>query len=102
MTLLDFLGREFLTNVTVRNKRRVVGEEIYNVEYRRRHLNFHNFSQLPSHIDGRTSSGRGNRVVKVSDRGLPGHGFEPSTTKDPPCRAAMHVKSVESAETSSR
>ncbi|GFU69904.1 hypothetical protein TNCV_2470071 [Trichonephila clavipes] len=27
--------------------------------------------------------------------------FEPSTTKDPPCRAAMHVKSVE-AETSSR
>ncbi|GFW11447.1 hypothetical protein TNCV_3809661 [Trichonephila clavipes] len=22
--------------------------------------------------------------------------FEPSTTKDPPCRAAMHVKSVES------
>ncbi|GFV89560.1 hypothetical protein TNCV_993921 [Trichonephila clavipes] len=22
-------------------------------------------------------------------------GFEPSTTKDPPCRAAMHVKSVE-------
>ncbi|GFU18458.1 hypothetical protein TNCV_3787601 [Trichonephila clavipes] len=31
----------------------------------------------------------------VSDRGLPGHEFEPSTTKDPPCRAAMHVKSVE-------
>ncbi|GFV14160.1 hypothetical protein TNCV_526341 [Trichonephila clavipes] len=24
------------------------------------------------------------------------HEFEPSTTKDPPCRAAMHVKSVES------
>ncbi|GFX12349.1 hypothetical protein TNCV_63951 [Trichonephila clavipes] len=23
------------------------------------------------------------------------HEFEPSTTKDPPCRAAMHVKSVE-------
>ncbi|GFV80429.1 neur_chan_LBD domain-containing protein [Trichonephila clavipes] len=32
----------------------------------------------------------------VSDRGLPGHEFDPSTTKDPPCRAAMHVKSVES------
>ncbi|GFX06926.1 hypothetical protein TNCV_1202411 [Trichonephila clavipes] len=32
----------------------------------------------------------------VSDRGLPCHEFEPSTTKDPPCRAAMHVKSVES------
>ncbi|GFT22940.1 hypothetical protein TNCV_1857511 [Trichonephila clavipes] len=29
-------------------------------------------------------------VVKVSDE------FESSTTKDPPCRAAMHVKSVES------
>ncbi|GFT53462.1 hypothetical protein TNCV_3324511 [Trichonephila clavipes] len=27
---------------------------------------------------------------------LPGHEFDPSTTKDPPCRAAMHVKSVES------
>ncbi|GFV34980.1 hypothetical protein TNCV_2098081 [Trichonephila clavipes] len=40
--------------------------------------------------------GRGSRVVQVSDRGLPGHEFEPSTTKDPPCRAAMHVKSVES------
>ncbi|GFS63746.1 RNA-directed DNA polymerase from mobile element jockey [Trichonephila clavipes] len=24
------------------------------------------------------------------------HEFKPSTTKDPPCRAAMHVKSVES------
>ncbi|GFW11431.1 hypothetical protein TNCV_3809501 [Trichonephila clavipes] len=33
---------------------------------------------------------------KVSDRGLPGHEFDPSTTKDPPCRAVMHVKSVES------
>ncbi|GFV28231.1 hypothetical protein TNCV_679191 [Trichonephila clavipes] len=27
--------------------------------------------------------------VKVSDRGLPGHEFDPSTTKDPPCRAAI-------------
>ncbi|GFW29180.1 uncharacterized protein TNCV_4132561 [Trichonephila clavipes] len=41
--------------------------------------------------------GRGNRVVKVSDRGGPCHEFEPSTTKDPPCRAAMQVKSVESS-----
>ncbi|GFT51999.1 hypothetical protein TNCV_2058481 [Trichonephila clavipes] len=40
-------------------------------------------------------SGRGSRVVKVSDRGWPCHEFEPSTTKDPSCRAAMHVKSVE-------
>ncbi|GFY28238.1 hypothetical protein TNCV_4395721 [Trichonephila clavipes] len=40
--------------------------------------------------------GHGSRVVKVSDRGWPCHEFEPSTTKDPPSRAAMHVKSVES------
>ncbi|GFT97391.1 hypothetical protein TNCV_4838181 [Trichonephila clavipes] len=40
--------------------------------------------------------GRGSRVVRVSDRGLPCHEFEPSTTKDPPCRAAMHAKSAES------
>ncbi|GFX98522.1 hypothetical protein TNCV_1501001 [Trichonephila clavipes] len=36
--------------------------------------------------------GRGSRGVKVSDRGRPCHEFELSTTKDPPCRAAMHVK----------
>ncbi|GFW99226.1 transposable element Tcb1 transposase [Trichonephila clavipes] len=29
---------------------------------------------------------RGSRVVKVSDRSLPCHEFEPSTTKYPPCR----------------
>ncbi|GFV05776.1 hypothetical protein TNCV_5035151 [Trichonephila clavipes] len=29
--------------------------------------------------------GRGSPVVRVSDRGLPCHEFEPSTTKDPPC-----------------
>ncbi|GFX16036.1 uncharacterized protein TNCV_4702951 [Trichonephila clavipes] len=40
--------------------------------------------------------GCGNQMVKVSDRGRPCHEFEPSTTKDPPCRAAMHVKSDES------
>ncbi|GFX30992.1 hypothetical protein TNCV_2024951 [Trichonephila clavipes] len=40
--------------------------------------------------------GCGSRVVWVSDRGLPCHEFEPSTTKDPPCRVAKHVKSVES------
>ncbi|GFT06286.1 hypothetical protein TNCV_2990571 [Trichonephila clavipes] len=34
--------------------------------------------------------------IRISDRGLPCHEFEPSTTKDPPCRAAMHVKYVES------
>ncbi|GFU69747.1 uncharacterized protein TNCV_1221351 [Trichonephila clavipes] len=33
--------------------------------------------------------------LEVSDRGLPCHEFEPSTSKDPPCRAVMHVKSVE-------
>ncbi|GFV92537.1 hypothetical protein TNCV_1744421 [Trichonephila clavipes] len=40
---------------------------------------------------------RGSRVVKVSDRGWLCHEFEPSTTKDPPCRAAMHTKSDESS-----
>ncbi|GFU45739.1 hypothetical protein TNCV_3374061 [Trichonephila clavipes] len=30
-------------------------------------------------------------MVKVSDRGWLRHEFDPSTTKDPPCRAAMHV-----------
>ncbi|GFU54311.1 hypothetical protein TNCV_576871 [Trichonephila clavipes] len=41
--------------------------------------------------------GCGSRAVKVSDRDWHCHEFEPSTTKDPPCRAAMHVKSVESS-----
>ncbi|GFX02708.1 integrase catalytic domain-containing protein [Trichonephila clavipes] len=49
--------------------------------------------ELPFEI---VNGGRGSRVVWVSDCGLLCHGFEPSTTKDPPCRAAMHVKSVES------
>ncbi|GFU05486.1 uncharacterized protein TNCV_3291271 [Trichonephila clavipes] len=35
-------------------------------------------------------------ALRRSLRGLPCHEFEPTTTKDPPCRAAMHVKSVES------
>ncbi|GFX44312.1 hypothetical protein TNCV_1097521 [Trichonephila clavipes] len=42
------------------------------------------------------SGGSGGRVVKVKDRGWPCHEFEPNTTKDPSCRAAMHFKSVES------
>ncbi|GFS84497.1 hypothetical protein TNCV_4606761 [Trichonephila clavipes] len=41
--------------------------------------------------------GRGSRVVKLSDRGWPCQEFDPSTTKDPPCRAAMYVESVESS-----
>ncbi|GFU69900.1 hypothetical protein TNCV_2470031 [Trichonephila clavipes] len=32
--------------------------------------------------------GRGSRVLWVSDRGLPCHEFEPSTTKDPPYKLA--------------
>ncbi|PRD27566.1 UNVERIFIED_CONTAM: hypothetical protein NCL1_35006 [Trichonephila clavipes] len=39
--------------------------------------------------------GRGSRVVKVSNRGWSCNEFESSTTKDPSCRGAMHVKSVE-------
>ncbi|GFX00921.1 hypothetical protein TNCV_4578871 [Trichonephila clavipes] len=38
------------------------------------------------------------REVKVSDRGLSYHELDPSTTKDTPCRGAMHVKSVESSD----
>ncbi|GFU68661.1 hypothetical protein TNCV_308761 [Trichonephila clavipes] len=44
----------------------------------------------------RISCGCGSRVVWASDRGWLCHEFEPSTTKDPPCRAAMRAKSVES------
>ncbi|GFY11690.1 hypothetical protein TNCV_2539721 [Trichonephila clavipes] len=32
----------------------------------------------------------------VSDRGWLCHEFEPSNTKDPPCKAAMHDKYVKS------
>ncbi|GFY31456.1 hypothetical protein TNCV_4990151 [Trichonephila clavipes] len=39
----------------------------------------------------------GSQVVKESDRGWHCHEFEPSTTKDPPCRAVMHVNSVKSS-----
>ncbi|GFW75391.1 hypothetical protein TNCV_4190451 [Trichonephila clavipes] len=45
----------------------------------------------------RWDSGRGSRELKVSGRGWPCHEFEPSTTKDSPCRGAMHFKSVESS-----
>ncbi|GFW75451.1 hypothetical protein TNCV_4426351 [Trichonephila clavipes] len=43
----------------------------------------------------------GTLVVKETDSRLACHEFEPSTAEDPPCRAAMHVKSFE-AKTSSR
>ncbi|GFW86852.1 hypothetical protein TNCV_2810071 [Trichonephila clavipes] len=39
--------------------------------------------------------GRGNQMVKVSERDWPCHEFKTSTTKDPPCMAATHGKSVE-------
>ncbi|GFV81578.1 putative RNA-directed DNA polymerase from transposon X-element [Trichonephila clavipes] len=45
----------------------------------------------------RVFSGRGSRVVKLSDRGWPCYEFESSNTKDSPCRGLMHVKSVESS-----
>ncbi|GFV63640.1 hypothetical protein TNCV_626351 [Trichonephila clavipes] len=40
---------------------------------------------------------RCSRMIKVSDRGWPSHEFDPSTTKEPPCRGEMHVKSDESS-----
>ncbi|GFV08602.1 uncharacterized protein TNCV_1584151 [Trichonephila clavipes] len=55
-----------------------------------------NMANLPS--DPLTlMGGPGSRVVKVPDRGWSCHEFKPSTTKDPLCRGAMHVKSVESS-----
>ncbi|GFX85968.1 uncharacterized protein TNCV_2473701 [Trichonephila clavipes] len=42
-------------------------------------------------------SGLVSQVVKVSYLGCPCHEFKLSATKDPPCRAAMHVKSDESS-----
>ncbi|GFW16277.1 hypothetical protein TNCV_4264421 [Trichonephila clavipes] len=63
----------------------------------RNEISFRNVRDRIGIADGNdSSSGCGSRVVKVSDRGFPRHVFEPGTTKDPPCRAAMHVKSVES------
>ncbi|GFV71791.1 hypothetical protein TNCV_778081 [Trichonephila clavipes] len=53
--------------------------------------------KIPLSIISRCYCGHGSRVVKVLDRGWPCHEFEPSTTKDPPCRAAMHDKSVENS-----
>ncbi|GFW74897.1 hypothetical protein TNCV_2677651 [Trichonephila clavipes] len=53
-------------------------------------------SRWLNHMFSTFFGGRGTRVVQVSDRGLPCHEFEPNTTEDPPCRAVMHVKSVES------
>ncbi|GFV68162.1 hypothetical protein TNCV_1874441 [Trichonephila clavipes] len=54
---------------------------------------------LPSTWEGSTIrkvvSGHGNLVVKVTDSWPACHEFEPSTTKDSPCRGATHVKSVE-------
>ncbi|GFU77013.1 hypothetical protein TNCV_4521691 [Trichonephila clavipes] len=41
--------------------------------------------------------GRGSRVVKILSHGWPCHEFETSTTKDPPCRGAVHVKPVKNS-----
>ncbi|GFU99864.1 hypothetical protein TNCV_1257131 [Trichonephila clavipes] len=65
-------------------------------EYQIINLIFGNITPLIKRCSPKFRCGRGSRVVWVSDRGLPCHEFEPSTTKDPPCRAAMHIKSVES------
>ncbi|GFX30518.1 hypothetical protein TNCV_3461691 [Trichonephila clavipes] len=39
----------------------------------------------------------GSLVIKVTNSWLACHEFEPSATEDPPCREAMHVKSVVSS-----
>ncbi|GFV84719.1 hypothetical protein TNCV_4297011 [Trichonephila clavipes] len=59
---------------------------------------FGDFAELNRTVtsDAVLCHGRGSRVVKVSDRGWPCHEFEPSTTKDPPCRVrAMGVASID-------
>ncbi|GFX06334.1 putative DD41D transposase [Trichonephila clavipes] len=48
-------------------------------------------SQMPEHYED--NCGCGSRVVKVSDRGLPRHEFEPSTPKDPSYNlVSLHFK----------
>ncbi|GFT85574.1 uncharacterized protein TNCV_4253001 [Trichonephila clavipes] len=39
----------------------------------------------------------GSLVIKVTDSWSACQKFEPNTTKDPPCRGEMHVKSVQSS-----
>ncbi|GFV16457.1 hypothetical protein TNCV_1526031 [Trichonephila clavipes] len=46
------------------------------------------------------SGGRGGQVVKITDLWSACHEFEPSTTEDPPCGEAMHVKFVETLNVS--
>ncbi|GFW72855.1 hypothetical protein TNCV_1266981 [Trichonephila clavipes] len=53
-----------------------------------------NYSDYLTYI---LSGDRGSLMVKITDSWLSCHEFEPSTTKDPPCREAMRVKSVESS-----
>ncbi|GFU79788.1 hypothetical protein TNCV_4928191 [Trichonephila clavipes] len=60
-------------------------------DFERRYL------EIPGIVVQKKYNGRG--VAKwywVSDHGLPCHEFEPNTTKDLLCRAAMRIKSVES------
>ncbi|GFW75653.1 hypothetical protein TNCV_4428361 [Trichonephila clavipes] len=45
----------------------------------------------------RIKRSRGSLVVNVTNSWLAFHEFEPSTMEDPPCRVAMHVKTVESS-----
>ncbi|GFU61988.1 hypothetical protein TNCV_4022711 [Trichonephila clavipes] len=51
-------------------------------------------TQTGSTFTVESRSDRGSPAVKVSYRGWPCHEFKPSTTKDPPNREKMHVKSV--------
>ncbi|GFW21579.1 hypothetical protein TNCV_4280941 [Trichonephila clavipes] len=51
-------------------------------------------SEVPSQMSSSSRGGRSSLMVKVCDE------FEPSTTEDPSCREAMHVKSVETQASS--
>ncbi|GFW97101.1 hypothetical protein TNCV_2697231 [Trichonephila clavipes] len=61
-------------------------------------LGYGTSSGRPVSVRIRTITGHSSRMVKVLDRGWPSYEFEPSITKDLPCRVAMHVKSVENSD----
>ncbi|GFX62688.1 hypothetical protein TNCV_4868481 [Trichonephila clavipes] len=49
------------------------------------------------YLDLHYRSGRGSRMVKVSDHGWLAPSSSPVPLKFPPCRGVMHIKSVESS-----
>ncbi|GFW89979.1 hypothetical protein TNCV_3741651 [Trichonephila clavipes] len=63
-----------------------------NVDIRKGLINQASFSSFT--YDPTLGSGRRSLVVKITDSWPVCHELEPSTAEEPPCRGAMHVKSV--------